>query len=625
MALQIGTVDGLINLASNKLNSLIKAISLFPPKGIEIANELGISIGAAFQRFTEPVYKDSTKSFDFNSLSIPVLTRTGNEQSPARVTYCKKMGLLNINIDTEEFSLTPIGEALNNSIIRFEEYAFLLMSKQGIFKNGVYTGHLLPIIGEWFTQRSSITEEDLRTYILAKFNDVNIEKTRIDILLNALCFCNLLNDLGDGKKILCDITSARILEIFMSNEQYLTPAILDNADGYVDYIGGFSNGIFDITNNNNASLIISKYPGLKNFIKHKDNPNMISVPTVHLYRNCPPSKYVGNVSPIILYGPPGTGKTHSLQKDYVENFDERLVAFTTFHQSFSYEEFVEGLKPILDDNANDDKDVKYQIEKGVFYRICEKAAEVAGYNGLKDCIDDDRNNRKTKFNQAIQEKKLVLLCIDEINRGNVASIFGDLISLIEPSKRLGAKHELTLTLPYSKQKFGVPANLVIVGTMNTADRSIQLLDTALRRRFRFKECPPNYNIITNDTAKEVLKRINARIRSLLNKDNQIGHSYFMETQTNVEILEAISRKVIPLLEEYFYNNVDKIKFILNDVDEKSDVHFYIEDKDAKEAAKKFSTIDIDTEEADFYELDQNIYEIKEEEEAEKYLKLIIGK
>ena len=329
------------------------------------------------------------------------------------------------------------------------------------------------------------------------------------------------------------------------------------------------------------------------------------------------------ISPIILYGPPGTGKTHSLQMDYVRKFDDGLVEFTTFHQSFSYEEFVEGLKPILDDES---ENVKYTIEKGVFYNVCEKASQLAGYNSLKECINDDATVRQERFQKAIEEKKLALLCIDEINRGNVASIFGDLISLIEPSKRLGAEHELTLTLPYSKQRFGVPANLVIVGTMNTADRSIQLLDSALRRRFRFQECPPVYQVIQTVTAREVLKSINSRIRAILNKDNQIGHSYLMHATTNVEILTALVDKIIPLLEEYFYNNVTKIRFVLNDTG-KTEPHFYVEDNDAKKAARKYSDIDIDTEEVDFFELNPDLKAVikqNNEEEAKRYLDIIIG-
>ena len=219
-----------------------------------------------------------------------------------------------------------------------------------------------------------------------------------------------------------------------------------------------------------------------------------------LQSNLKPSSYVGDLSPIILYGPPGTGKTHTMQQDYISKFDKENRFVTTFHQSFSYEEFVEGLKPILND-GDTEGDVKYEIVQGVFRMACERAAQMAGYASLSDCISDTFDNRHKNFKQAKEDKKLVLLCIDEINRGNVASIFGDLISLIEDSKRLGAdkEEEMMVTLPYSKDEFGVPANLLIVGTMNTADRSIQLLDSALRRRFKFKELLPKYSVFDNNT------------------------------------------------------------------------------------------------------------------------------
>lgn len=298
---------------------------------------------------------------------------------------------------------------------------------------------------------------------------------------------------------------------------------------------------------------------------------------------------------IILYGPPGTGKTFTVQTEYISKFKEYLV--TTFHQAFSYEEFVEGLKPILDESS---EDIKYTIEKGIFYRACEKAAELAGYASLAECMDDTKPNRVLNFSKAIEEKKTVLLCIDEINRGNVASIFGDLISLIEPSKRLGSGDlEMIATLPYSKKPFGVPANLFIVGTMNTADRSIQLLDSALRRRFKFEELLPDYDVIDNDEAEKVLRKINARVRSLLNKDNQIGHSYLMFANTYCDILSALYNKIIPLLEEYFYNDITKVRFVLNDL---NDGQFYIEDKDAKAAYELFLNEAIDDEDRDFYML-----------------------
>ncbi|MBD5268438.1 MAG: AAA domain-containing protein [Bacteroides sp.] len=305
--------------------------------------------------------------------------------------------------------------------------------------------------------------------------------------------------------------------------------------------------------------------------------------------------------PTILYGPPGTGKTYKLQHDYVDKFNDSLVEFTTFHQSFSYEEFVEGLKPTLGDSDT----ISYNIEKGVFYKACEKAALLAGYNSLIDAIKASKEDRKLKFDNAVANKNLVLLCIDEINRGNVASIFGDLISLIEPSKRLGNKDELILTLPYSKERFGVPSNLMIVGTMNTADRSIQLLDSALRRRFKFEELPPILDSISYEPAKNVLRAINNRIRAILNKDSQIGHAYFIDVTNDEETLEVIAKKIIPLLEEYFYNDIDKIRFVLNDYGDTA--KFYLEDTETKKAYEHYTEIaDMDSEEKKFFYLNPAI-------------------
>lgn len=286
-----------------------------------------------------------------------------------------------------------------------------------------------------------------------------------------------------------------------------------------------------------------------------------------------------NLSPLILYGPPGTGKTFKMQHEYIDKFAKEDCFVTTFHQSFSYEEFVEGLKPVLAEKTAGDtsSDVKYEIQKGIFYKACEQAARLAGFASLAECVKSD--NRAQKMDEAIKNNKVVLLCIDEINRANVSSVFGDLISLIEPSKRIGAKNEMVVQLPYSKEAFAVPANLMIVGTMNTADRSIQLLDSALRRRFRFEELLPDYDKIENTTAKSILVKINARIRGLLDKDHQIGHSYFIEAETDLDIFNALKDCVIPLLEEYFYNDAQKIRQILNETSE-SENNFYVKDSDA---------------------------------------------
>ena len=316
--------------------------------------------------------------------------------------------------------------------------------------------------------------------------------------------------------------------------------------------------------------------------------------------------FEGAIEPVIYYGAPGTGKTRYVQEEIFEKFSESYRLFTTFHQSYCYEEFVEGLKPEID---NTDGNLKYRIEKGVLYEACEKAAILAGYKSLEECINDSSESRKTRFESAKNSRKVMLLCIDEINRGNVASIFGDLISLIETSKRLGAgKYEMIVTLPYSKKKFGVPSNLFIVGTMNTADRSIQLLDSALRRRFKFVEIGPNYSksvfdesVPAQKDARKILKGINARLRCLLNKDNQIGHSYLMNVNEDKDIYDAFIKKIIPLLEEYFYNDIEKVRFVLKDTADKDNT-FYIEDEDASNAFKEFSKESFDDEEKSFYKL-----------------------
>lgn len=356
-------------------------------------------------------------------------------------------------------------------------------------------------------------------------------------------------------------------------------------------------------------------------LKTIDN-NLSKNSTVKRHLNIVPSSYDKKIEPVIFYGAPGTGKTSYVQKEIYNKYHNDNRYFLTFHQSFSYEEFVEGLKPILDNTSSD---VKYHIEKGVFYKACERAAILAGYKSLKDCIENDTpEGRKEKFNTANTEKKTVLLCIDEINRGNVASIFGDLISLIETSKRLGGgEFEMTATLPYSQEEFGVPANLFIVGTMNTADRSIQLLDSALRRRFKFEELQPKYEVIENPSAKDVLESINARVRCLLNKDNQIGHSYLMFANGSCDILSALYNKIIPLLEEYFYNDIEKVRFVLNDRDNSK---FYVEDTDAKDAYSLFDGED--AEERHFFKLNPSIADViksQNEDECATYLVNLLPK
>jgi 5-methylcytosine-specific restriction protein B len=192
-----------------------------------------------------------------------------------------------------------------------------------------------------------------------------------------------------------------------------------------------------------------------------------------------------------------------------------------------------------------------------------------------DSTDDTEKVKKFSagvYNEAIINSGLtaepVVLIIDEINRGNVSQIFGELITLIETDKRFGNSESLEVMLPYSKTKFFVPPNLYILGTMNTADRSVEALDTALRRRFTFEEMLPNYEIqglqysVFDFKASEILKVINRRIEKLLDKDHLIGHSYFMNTNSNELFIQSMYKNILPLLQEYFYGDFGKIGLVL---------------------------------------------------------------
>ena len=251
----------------------------------------------------------------------------------------------------------------------------------------------------------------------------------------------------------------------------------------------------------------------------------------------------------------------------VKNFQpsaEKLIKnydFVTFHQSFSYEDFIEGIKPKL---GEQETEISYEVQDGIFKKLCLKA-------------DSDRDNDYAIF-------------IDEINRGNVSAIFGELITLIEKDKRLGEENELRAKLPYSKEELGVPPNLYIFGTMNTADRSVEALDTALRRRFAFEEVMPIPQILSSIqfskfNLAEVLKIINDRIEALLDRDHTVGHSYFIKIKSgDVDALkEAFENKIIPLLQEYFYHDYEKIALILGEG--------FVERKEANVSFAKFDNLD----------------------------------
>ncbi|RSU00291.1 hypothetical protein CBF37_01565 [Vagococcus vulneris] len=435
----------------------------------------------------------------------------------------------------------------------------------------------------------------------------------------------------------------------------------------------------------------------------------------------------------ILYGPPGTGKTYNtaiyavsicdgktleevkednyekIMSRYKELMENGRIAFTTFHQSYGYEEFIEGIKPVVDTNNND---IGYKIEPGLFKTFCNEASnkkikddgnditdtaknkvwcvlldgtgisdlkkecfeqgtvrigwkdypEVIDFEterltensrrillnfqdemGIGDIVVTQKSNtiidgigiisgdyeydssnenwpryRKVKWllkdgninvtdlndgvkldrntvyplkrisvdnilsliedksNISVEENKApYVFVIDEINRGNISKIFGELITLIEDTRRMNMVEETSAILPYSGTHFSIPSNVYILGTMNTADRSISLMDTALRRRFRFVEMMPDAEVLRQIGADKVdtldvalmLEKINERIAYLYDREHTIGHAFFtkLKTNPNLETLESIFREsVIPLLQEYFYEDYEKIQLVLGD-------------------------------------------------------------
>ncbi|MDD2685063.1 MAG: AAA family ATPase [Gallionella sp.] len=264
----------------------------------------------------------------------------------------------------------------------------------------------------------------------------------------------------------------------------------------------------------------------------------------------------------ILYGPPGTGKTFKtaqlaveicggdgnlprkeLMESYKKFLEDGRISFVTFHQSYGYEDFVEGLRPELKDGL-----LSYSVRPGIFRAACKAAEE----------------------NKAAEKStdKHVLI-IDEINRANISKVFGELITLLEPDKRAGETNAITVKLPYSMDSFSVPSNLYVIGTMNTADRSIALLDTALRRRFDFEELQPDYAVLSGmlvDGIKlgEMLRVMNDRIEYLYDRDHTIGHAYFIDVKDLADLEKIFKRKVIPLLQEYFYEDFAKVCSVLNE-------------------------------------------------------------
>ena len=559
--------------------------------------------------------------------------------------------------------------------------------------------------------------------------------------------------------------------IFSIAAFYVLDSAIKNSglNGYFDSSGGDyikMDVVFDIEPNAQRDDLKSGIKHYLNFLKSTGAESSSNTEGSAPMFTANSTQFAKN---IILCGTPGTGKTYSTvlyavsiieekpfdaikAEDYSAVFtrylkykEDGLVAFTTFHQSFGYEEFIEGIRPVVsvEENAETGRDIEYEVHDGIFKSFCDKAGtpisggtsvdlgfgknpsvwkvslEGTGDNPTRtECLKnnhirigydsygetppdtyekgDNGRNILNAFYYKMQVGDIVFSCysnktidaigvitgepewhdeyehykrlrnvrwlvkdisedifelnaqrlmmqpsvyklsvsvsdalqilrkvnpslftprvkipnrvfiIDEINRGNISKIFGELITLIEPTKRIGAKEQLRALLPYSGQNFGVPDNVYLIGTMNTADRSIALIDTALRRRFSFVEMQPDSAtlkdvLVDGIDISEMLDTINKRITVLLDREHTIGHSYLLPLKSDptLERLAVIfENTIVPLLQEYFYDDYEKIQLVLGDNQKPDDSTRFIVRKN--DAVKLFGNADIDFPE--YYEI-----------------------
>lgn len=453
--------------------------------------------------------EDTNISIWFNALKeTPVFMPMGADRRILRPNIKQSEFFRYISVNADEFSETP---TTNNN----DQYNYYCDRKTGL-------AEVIPnVINCNVALDSDEVVQAIFEYLFGykKLSDFNYRK-----YLKYECFGILFPFITIPKLAIRDIgfsntdAAKKLLDFTSINHGYLEAF----TQGAFEYKGSFSRGV--------TSCMVSRSP-----------------------RKC--KLHALNQ---ILYGAPGTGKTYAtaeyaiallenrpiditqksdeersvLMKRYREMVQAGRIAFTTFHQSYGYEDFIQGLRP--DDKA---EGIKFIPVDGVFKRIADMA------------MRDTQNN--------------YVIIIDEINRANISKVFGELITLMEDDKRWGEINQLSVTLP-SGQEFAIPNNLYIIGTMNSADKSISLIDTALRRRFEFVEVTPNYDVISDEILKKVLIAINdGLVKELDSTDLLIGHAYFIG-KTEADLCNIMNRNIIPLLYEYFFDNSKKVKKLIED-------------------------------------------------------------
>ncbi len=396
---------------------------------------------------------------------------------------------------------------------------------------------------------SDLTNECMEE-IYSNYVDYSVSGT--DIWLNTLVYSKLYSIYNNCKGILqVNKQEKELFEFIVSNKNKLS--IPKNKHEYANFMDSKDYGIVEMIKDNtteftNVNTELSRQIlGYYNSINNLDVIDNVFVDNSQIDEIV---RILNHKKNIVLQGVPGVGKTYIIEHliKYGFEYNSNNIKIVQFHQSFSYEEFIEGLRP--------DKDGSYIIEDGVF----------------KSFVKEAFKNRNMPF----------FMIIDEVNRGNISKIFGELLMLIESDKR----DKFYVTLPYSKENFVIPSNLYLVCTMNTADRSLSLVDYALRRRFSFITLEPAFNNFkfktymvdelnyTNDEVDKIImymNKVNERIENYLDYNFKIGHSYFMVERSQDECFDAFLNRIfkydiIPTIEEYFFDDTDKIEEFKEDLD-----------------------------------------------------------